>query len=263
MSGFHRLLVFTLLALAASSISVQTLDAATAAPPVTQPAQTAPMPSHIDLTWLKDSIVSDVKAALKAEKDPKWKDPTALLAVGALLLSFASLAFSFFQFRRNRSDTLDWKERDARANRQAKLLESLKWFEGGIQNRAIGIAVIEGHWDDQPELRPTWASLLVAQAVYILSKPESELPQHETRNLQRILALLRQATADIPAAGLGATLFQPIDDVLAELPTKKTKPKEGKELAPADRAVFMDQVHAAVSPYSDLLKVPALPRSEA
>jgi hypothetical protein len=142
------------------------------------------------------------------------------------------------------------------------LLDSLKWFEGGIQSRAVGLAVIEGHWVDHPELRPTWTSVLVAQAVYILSKPESELPQHETRNLQRILALLNTAKTDIPPELLGESFLQPINTVLAELPTKTTKPTKGKELHPNDRRVFMEQVYSVLKSYADLLDIPELPYIE-
>lgn len=226
------------------------------------PAVVAATPSvismpHAELVWLKDSIVSDVltKTGPKAEK--VWNDPTVLVSAGAVLLAIASLTFSFYQFKRNRADTMEWKERDSRANRQAKLLDSLKWFEGGIQTRAVGIAVIEGHWREQSELRSTWASVLVSQAVYIISKPEAELPQHEARNLERILALLRLAAVDTSSVhrDLGKKFMNPIVDALSDFSTKNTKTKEGKTLTPSERKDFISQVFSAVEPYRDLFQM--------
>ena len=80
------------------------------------------------------------------------------------------------------------------------LLDSLKWFEGGIQKRGIGISIIDGHWEESQfsDLRATWVSLLSSQAVYILSKSYEEekgkpilLPEHEFLNLERIIKLLK------------------------------------------------------------------------
>jgi hypothetical protein len=219
-------------------------------------APVASVPSNAELVWLKDSIVSDVVAKSAPKPEKGWSEPTVLVSAGAVLLAIASLTFSFYQFRRNRVDSIKWKKRDSRANRQAKLLDSLKWFEGGIQNRAVGIAVIEGHWVDQPELRSTWASVLVSQAVYIISKPEAKLPQHEARNLERILALLRRSVADIPAHRFGEGLLNPVNSALSDLQVKNTEVKDGKVLTPRERKQFIGQVLSAASTYRDILTVP-------
>jgi hypothetical protein len=172
------------------------------------------------------------------------------------------LSFTFYQFQKNRADTLEWKQRELRAGRQSKLLDSLKWFEGGIQNRAVGLAVIEGHWLDQPELRPTWASVLVSQAVYIISKPEARLPDHEVRNLDRILSLLELCRKDLSEAQLGLDFLAPVNDALAALPTRITEPKEGKPLKPLERKQFIEQVLAVVRAHEDLVRIPQWPTNE-
>jgi len=205
-----------------------------------------------------ETVVQSLKAKNDKFHEKGWSDPTVVLAVSALFLSICSLAFSFYQFRRNRADTLCWKERDMRASRQAKLLDTLSWFEGGIQKRATGIAVIEGHWSDQPELQLTWASILVTQAVYILDKPEPKLPQHEVSNLTRIFALLKRAQTDISREKLGPDFFSQIHAVLKELPIKITQ-VESKRYTPQDRYIFMRQVQSLLEPYSDMFDVPALP----
>jgi hypothetical protein len=225
--------------------------------PSTPVASAAPAPPiSADLLLHKDAIVSDVVSKSKAKEDRGWNDPAVLVSAGAVLLTIASLTFSFYQFRKNRSDTLDWKERDSRANRQAKLLESLKWFEGGIQNRAVGIAVIEGHWIDYPELRPTWVSVLISQAVYIISKPEKTIPQHEVRNLHRILSLLERAKQDTLMKLDEANVFAPINEVLAKLSTKVTKSEKGKRLEPEDRRDFINDVICVAEKHSQILVVP-------
>ncbi len=95
--------------------------------------------------------------------------------------------------------TLRTSSADRRADERSLLLDSLKWFEGGIQKRGIGISVIDGHWKKFPDLKATWVAVLASQAIYILSKSYKEehgkpilLPEHEFLNLDRIVELLKR-----------------------------------------------------------------------
>src|SRR5687767_4986658 len=81
----------------------------------TQGAQTSPKvasgvqaPESAELLLLKDAIVNEILTRTNENKTKSWDDPTVLVSACAVLITIASVSFSFFQFRRNRADTLVW-----------------------------------------------------------------------------------------------------------------------------------------------------------
>jgi hypothetical protein len=81
---------------------------------------------------------------------------------------------------------------NTKAQREEKtreyLFSGLKWFEGGTQQRNIGISVIEGHWSAFPSLRSVWRPLLVTQVVHVMTKGDDS--ETERNNADRMIALL-------------------------------------------------------------------------
>jgi len=77
------------------------------------------------------------------------------------------------------------------------LLESLKWFEGGTQKRSIGIALVETKWEYQKEFRARWASILVNQAIHLLTRKKGCHARHERANLYRMMNFLMMKRAQL------------------------------------------------------------------
>jgi len=125
-----------------------------------------------------------------------------LAAVGAILAA-AGAAVGFFVKRywdkRDRfaeEGARKIQARDAERQQQREILyESLKWFEGGTQNRSIGIAVVTTSWQAYPEFRELWIEVVANQAIYLLTGSKQGEKAHEHDNLRRMLGLLvREAT---------------------------------------------------------------------
>jgi len=76
------------------------------------------------------------------------------------------------------------------ARRDQHLFEALSWFSGGTQKRNIGISVVEGYWAEIPHLRGILVTLLVNQAIYLLTQSEQYKSSHERNNFCRIMRLL-------------------------------------------------------------------------
>jgi hypothetical protein len=74
--------------------------------------------------------------------------------------------------------------------RQTRLFEALRWFEGDTQKRSLGIALIEANWNIEKNLHKTWIAVLTNQAVYLLGKSGQQDAVHEIANLKRIINLL-------------------------------------------------------------------------
>ena len=88
--------------------------------------------------------------------------------------------------------------------KRSQFVDSLKWFEGKTQKRSIGLAIIEANWGDHKDLQKTWTSVLVNQAIYLLTKKSKDkksaeksndkiLDPHESDNRRRIRELLTKA----------------------------------------------------------------------
>jgi len=112
----------------------------------------------------------------KIKKRNPWLQPTVVIAIIAAGVGWALAVFQFFGNRKQRVWEL--------------LLESLRWFEGHTQKRSIGIALVESKWDHHVEFRGRWASILVNQAIYLLTRKNDRDAIHERANLYRIMNLL-------------------------------------------------------------------------
>jgi hypothetical protein len=80
-----------------------------------------------------------------------------------------------------------------------RLFDSLKWFEGDTQKRTIGIAVVESKWNDWPDFHARWLTVLVNQAIYLMSREKDQKARHERANLYRIMAFLVREVGEISA----------------------------------------------------------------
>ena len=109
-------------------------------------------------------------------RDEPWRDPKVFVPLLAAVIGWTFAIYQLVATRRQRTWEL--------------LLESLGWFEGGTQKRSIGIAVIETKWDHQKEFRTRWVSILVNQAIYLLTREKDRDARHERANLYRIMNLL-------------------------------------------------------------------------
>jgi hypothetical protein len=94
---------------------------------------------------------------------------------------------------------LNYRERRA-TRKEDQLFKALSWFEGKTQKRSIGIAVVEGLWQELPYYRKILISLLANQAIYLLAVSDSATA-HERINLERIMRLVLDCSslrADFP-----------------------------------------------------------------
>jgi hypothetical protein len=126
-----------------------------------------------------------------------WTEPTTIFGLLGIL---GGLGGVLLQRYWHRLDERKKAEQDERARLQAHVFDSLRWFEGKTQKRSIGIAIIEGNWDQFPDLQPTWLAILTNQAVYLLAESGQANAAHEQANLQRILDLLISATTSLSSA---------------------------------------------------------------
>ena len=77
-----------------------------------------------------------------------------------------------------------------RSRRDANLFQAFQYFDGGTQRRNIGIAIIEGLWQEAPHLQGLFVPLLANQAIYLLTASEQSEARHEQDNLRRIMGLV-------------------------------------------------------------------------
>jgi len=117
-------------------------------------------------------------------------------AIGGWIIAYTVLIRGFRQQEgvraeeQKRQDALrsDDRRHSDGARIESFLVDSLKYFQHGIQERSIGIGLVEAYWSGFPRLQSVWVSVLANQAVYILSKivKDEHIPPHEADNLQRI-----------------------------------------------------------------------------
>jgi hypothetical protein len=94
---------------------------------------------------------------------------------------------------------LGYRERLA-TRKEDQLFKALSWFEGKTQRRSIGVAVVEGLWQEVPDYRKTLIPLLANQAIYLLAESDSSTA-HERNNVERIMRLVLDGSslrADFP-----------------------------------------------------------------
>jgi hypothetical protein len=103
-----------------------------------------------------------------------------------------------------------------RSRRDASLFQAFQYFDGGTQRRNIGIAIIEGLWQEAPHLQGLFIPLLVNQAIYLLTVSEQSEARHEQDNLRRIMGL-----TTVPA-GTAAGFADHYRELLSAVEDKKT-----------------------------------------
>jgi len=158
-----------------------------------------------------------------------FTNPSILLPfLSALLVAIIGGGIALHTQFGNRQDQTANRIAQEHVKTKELIFDSLKWFEGGIQKRSIGIAVVDANWKKYCALQDIWTSVLTSQAIYILSKSYVEkngkyelLPSHERLNLKRILSLLQTASSKNRAALLSGDPFEQIpgefDDALDKL----------------------------------------------
>jgi hypothetical protein len=133
------------------------------------------------------------------------KPKTSWLQVSTLvvtsLIAFGGWFFAAYQASQTRKEAVRQQDRDLEEARLSRLEEhlfrSLEFFSGKTQRRSIGIAVVSANWDKFEHLRPTWVSILVSQAIYLLTASTSHKKMHELQNLKEIINILLKTISDI------------------------------------------------------------------
>jgi hypothetical protein len=77
-----------------------------------------------------------------------------------------------------------------KSRRDTALFQAFQYFDGGTQRRNIGVAIVEGLWQEAPHLRGLFIPLLVNQAIYLLTVSDQSEARHEQDNLRRIMVLV-------------------------------------------------------------------------
>jgi hypothetical protein len=120
-------------------------------------------------------------------------------AIATLLAAAGGCVFAYVQYRERQADKIeqrrerrDEKIEQRRERREQQVFEALKWFEGKTQRRNIGIAVLEGYWEEVPTLRGVLVPLVVNQTIYLLTQSSQKEAQHERDNLERLISLLQR-----------------------------------------------------------------------
>lgn len=168
----------------------------------------------------------------------------ALAVVGAVLGALgATIGFALTRYWNIRDRRADQRERAEvarnadRAKQRDILYESLKWFEGGIQKRSIGIAVVNTSWTAFPEFQGLWIEVFVNQAIYLLSASDQKDKSHEHDNLRRIMelvvsqrALVQRESRDILLQTIESKLTGQITEGLTLTPNLKNHLTEWKRV---------------------------------
>lgn len=192
-----------------------------------------------------DSVIAALLLERQMEKEksrsPAWQSPTVAISIASAAVAVASLAFSFFQLSKNREDNRFWKNRDARSLQYYKLIEALLWFDDSKHHRSVALALVEGHWDQYPELRGTWRSTVCSQAVSIVTQNAVELCDEDDRDLQRAISIVYKPEVPEGKASANesmAALKVAVDD----LSTKVVFDASGKPVLPQARTRFIESV---------------------
>jgi hypothetical protein len=102
-----------------------------------------------------------------------WK---IVVAIAGWLLAISQFAFTF---------------REAKEKNEAELLEkTLNYFNQGIQDRTIGISLVEGIWWKRKKNLDIILPVLISQVLYLVTEAE-DTPQ-DNRNLIRLLFLIEK-----------------------------------------------------------------------
>ena len=137
-------------------------------------------------------LLEELSKKIAEPKKNPWTEATTLVV--PLLVALGGWFFAAYQAYQTRADQRAARRSQATEAQTARteqhLFASLDWFSGQTQRRSIGIAVVKANWDKFEHLQPTWLSLLVSQAIYLLTESEAHRKSHELANLENIMARL-------------------------------------------------------------------------
>ena len=123
---------------------------------------------------------------------------TLIVSLFIAILGWVFAAYQASETRKEATRQEDRKLMEAQLSRlEEHLFSSLEFFTGRTQRRSIGIAVVSANWDQFEHLRPTWVSLLVSQAIYLLNESKSHKKSHELQNLKDIMNILLKPNSNI------------------------------------------------------------------
>lgn len=192
---------------------------------------------------LRDQIATSNRA-------PSWTSPTTANSLALALIALLSLSFTIYQFWRGRNDAENWRRRDIHAARRLKLIEALLWFESPTSQRSAALAVVEGHWEEYPDLHRSWLAVIVASTIDIITKPDASLSAKDERDLQRMLKILDRTLArDSVDPDIHRSIAYPVCAAVEELPTRVVVSESGDRVAPNGRPGFISGVTHLVSQF--------------
>ncbi|MDR7255111.1 hypothetical protein J2X46_004113 [Nocardioides sp. BE266] len=156
-------------------------------------------------------------ATITVKKVSTFKSEDIISLVAALLTALISVVVATYGY-------LDRKAAAAERGEQRYediVLKSLEYFTGGTQRRSVGVAVVEGAWNNAPNLRPIFVSLLASQAIYLLDESKQEDAAHEQQNLSQIMDLLVRferagELSHSNQVGLASALHRKVPDVVSK-----------------------------------------------
>ena len=178
---------------------------------------------------LLEESQSQQKRLLETLSDQLVKSKTSWLQVFTLIVSIlialGGWIFAAYQASKNLKEAARRHELDLEEAKLSRLEEhlfnSLEFFSGKTQRRSIGIAVVSANWDQFDHLRPTWVSILVSQAIYLLTESKSHDKTHELQNVKDIIGILLKSNAQINVGDKS--------DLIAAIQTnRKNKPDQKK-----------------------------------
>jgi hypothetical protein len=219
-------------------LSISAASAQTPPPAAAQSA--ASSASAVDTRMAVEGAL--LKLLLSTTKDSNvWLAPTTLTALSSAIVAALSLGLNFYQFSRNRLDTNTWKRHDSKASRFNSLLMCLPWFGNSRQQRSLAIALVQGNWDEFPELRRTWRNAMTGQVVAIISQSATRLDDQDARDLTSLLQLI---AADSSSTSERADLeihAATIKTLVQQLPTRVVFSESGDPVHPQGRDRFIRQ----------------------
>jgi hypothetical protein len=120
-----------------------------------------------------------------------------IAAVAAIFSALFSAIFNYFLEQQRKEDEL--------------LETTLSYFDGKIQRRSIGIALVEGIWETKKKKLDVIVPVLVNQIYYLLLTSKSRNKAHEKNNLDRLIVLSRNC---IPYTSDPAQYYSLIRDAI-------------------------------------------------
>jgi hypothetical protein len=166
--------------------------------PVQNASQAA---KNADVPVVVASDIAAIKADLAkiAARKRSFRDPDVWLPfAAALLVAIGGWATTLYVFRKSQSAQQAAFSRQSAERIEDNLLNLLKLFGGGSQNRSLGLALVTAYRNtDLPAIQRAWKNVLVAQAIYLLTQSEERDNLLEVENLRVIMSRLEERRGDL------------------------------------------------------------------